>query len=151
MNYTTYRNTINQMARALRKIKKSLWLLTAPIWPITRMCMGKWRIVWREQDKDKKHIGYLKPGKTVKEFHAFMRSRGFKRHYMAYKDIDELFSMRKLHQETHQYHLRFYRNRQITGHYELAPETSTIKHLREIGLEFRKEDFLEIMGEWVVE
>jgi len=112
--------------------------------------MGKWRIVWREKDKDKKHLGYLKPDKTPKEFLAYMRSVGFRRHFMAYKDIDELFSMRKVHEGIFQYHLRFYKNGRITGHYEIAPEANIFKHLREICLEARKDDFLEIMGAWVV-
>lgn len=70
---------------------------------------------------------------------------------MAYKDVDELFSMRKIHEERFQYHIRFYRDGRITGHYELMPELHTIQHLREVGLEPRREEFLEVMGEWIMQ
>ena len=140
------------MVRAIRKIKRSLWWFTAPIWPITRILfMGRWRLMWDERDKDKKHIGWLKPEKTVKEFLKHMKSHGFKKHHMAWKHTDELFSIRKIHDETFQYHIRFYRNRQITGHYEPAPEGHFIRHWLEREVEFKKNYFLEIMGHWVME
>ncbi len=138
------------MAKAvLRTVKKAAWKLTAPVWPVSRMLMGKGRIVWREKDKDRKHIGYLRSDKTFREFRAFMKKQGFKKHYIAYKDVEELFSLRKIHNIKFQYHLRVYKNRRLTGHYEMAPETNPLKHLREVGLETKKEDFLNILGDWI--
>lgn len=139
------------MVRVLRKFKRSLWWFTKPIWPITRtLFMGRWRLVWNEKEKDKKHIGWLRPDKTPKEFLKYMRKKGFKKHHMAWKHTDELFSMRKHMDETFQYHIRFYKNRQVTGHYEPAPEGHLVRHLLEREVEFRKEEFLEIMGDWVI-
>ncbi|MBI2013736.1 MAG: hypothetical protein HYS87_02840 [Candidatus Colwellbacteria bacterium] len=140
------------MVRVIKKgIGKSFWLIAAPVWPIFRMCMGRWRIPWREKDKDKKHLGWLKQDKTPKEFIKHMRNHGFKRHFIAYKDVEELFSLRKIHMERFQYHIRFYRNRRITGHYEPRPEKHPIKHLRETSIELRKEDFMVFMRDWVLE
>jgi len=49
------------MRRALRKIRKSIWLLTAPIWLIAIMFIRKWRKLWSGRYKKEDKI-FIKIG-----------------------------------------------------------------------------------------
>jgi hypothetical protein len=39
----------------------------------------------------------------------------------------------------------------VRGHFEYAPEIHPILHVRGVGFEHKRADFLDLLGEWIVE
>jgi hypothetical protein len=95
-------------------------------------------------------VGKLAPGKNAEDFLEYLHSRGFFNHFIAWKDDNQIVSVRKLEDFKRQYHLRVFSDGEVRGHYEYTPEAHPAWHLKEVGFEQRREEFLEFVGDWVV-
>lgn len=76
---------------------------------------------------------------------AYLKTQGFFDNRIAWPDPGQTVSMRRLCDEKNgwQYHIRFFEDGEIRGHYERTPEDFPWQHLKGKGLEDRKEKFLE--------
>lgn len=70
--------------------------------------------------------------------------------FIAWVDKDEAISTRKLDGFDFQYHLRVFKDGEVRGHYEKTPERHPIDHFLDRGMEPRRKEFLEILGDWIV-
>ena len=95
-------------------------------------------------------IGKLAPGVSLESFLAYVHGQGFGNHFFAWVDDDQVLSLRKLVSFEWQYHLRVFSDGEVRGHYEWTPEAHPRWHVKEIGMEERREDFLRFLGGWIV-
>jgi hypothetical protein len=95
-------------------------------------------------------MGSLAPGKTVEDFLAFLVGHGWANHFIAWKDQDEIVSVRKLVDFERQYHLRIFSDGEVRGHFEYTPESHPRWHMKEVGQEAHREVFFKELGDWIV-
>ena len=89
------------------------------------------------------------PGRDMKNFLAHLAAQGFGNHFIAWIDDGEIIGVRRMEGFERQYHLRIFKDGEIRGHYEFSPEAHPIMHLHQTGMEPRREEFLEFLGDWV--
>jgi hypothetical protein len=95
-------------------------------------------------------IGTLAPGRSVEDFLKYLEVHGYGNHFIAWKDRDEIISVRKLVDFETQYHLRIFSDGEIRGHYEYTPECHPRWHMKEVGQTPYHEHYLDELGDWVV-
>ena len=95
-------------------------------------------------------LGKLAKGRSLDDFLAYLKTKGFGNHFIAWKDDDQVVSVRLLDGFEWQYHLRVFNDGEVRGHYEYTPEAHAVLHAKEIGMEERREVFLNYLGNWVV-
>src|SRR3989344_3369309 len=130
--------------------KKSAWRIITPAFPYARDSLVKLGILHHE-GRQRYLLGWISRGRTIEGLIEHLARKGFANHFVAWVDTDESVSLRKLTNFHWQYHLRVYTDGEIRGHYELTPEAHPIAHFKEIGMEPRREEFLEFLGDWLEE
>jgi len=141
-------------------------VLPYPKGPYNRSKYWIWRIItpfhnfWRDlllstgilKHDNRQHylIGTLAPGRKVEDFLKYLEGEGYGNHFIAWKDTDEIVSVRKLVNFERQYHLRIFSDGEVRGHYEYTPECHPRWHLKEVGQRPYDEQFLQELGDWVV-
>jgi hypothetical protein len=95
-------------------------------------------------------IGHIAPGKTVEDFLKYLETKEFANHFIAWNDEEEIVSVRKLVDFERQYHLRIFSDGDVRGHFEFTPESHPRWHMKKVGQEERREDFLRFLGDWIV-
>lgn len=135
-----------------QKIKKNIWSHIYRFFPWLQKHLLKWHLVWHEKGRQPYHIGWLAPGKTLKDLENHLHTNwGFGNHFIAWHDRGQVLSWRKLENFDYQYHLRVFRDGELRGHYEYTPESKPIEHFAEIKEEERREDFKKFIGPYMVE
>jgi len=72
---------------------------------------------------------------TAEYLFALLADQCWQPNYMGYAYKGQVYQCRKLlDYGKHQYHLRFYDNGVVTGHYEISPEYDTGDHLHGVDL-----------------
>src|SRR5258708_5141909 len=94
-------------------------------------------------------IGKMAMGVRLEDFLRYLHSQGFWNNFIAWHDDDQVVSLRKLVDFEWQYHLRIFKDGEVRGHYECTPESHPRLHMKEIGMEERRDDFLRFVGDWV--
>lgn len=94
-------------------------------------------------------LGTLDPGRSVRDFVSFLIAHGFGNHFIAWKEEDELVSLRRAVGFTHQYHIRIFTDGEVRCHFEYTPECHPLLHLREIGIEDRTNEFKNLVQDWI--
>ncbi len=134
------------------KIKQKIWDLFYGFFLPVRKDLLKAGIIWHKKGRQKYHIGWLAPHKTLEGLKKHLHSEwGFGNHFVAWIDEDQVLSWRKLTDFQDQYHLRIYKDGEICGHFEFTPEAHPIEHLEEKGEVDKKEDFLKFLGDFVTQ
>lgn len=95
-------------------------------------------------------IGYLASGVTYQFFIEKIEEIGYREHLLAWKDDDEVVSLRLSDGFTHQYHLRIFSDGEVRGHYEYAPEAYPVAHLARVHFRDEREFFLQQFQEYVI-
>ena len=131
------------------RIKYFLWKIITPCHPYGRDALLKLHIIHHEGRQDYV-IGRMAPGVKLEDFLRYLHTQGFSNHFIAWEDDGQVVSLRKLVNFKWQYHLRIFGDGEVRGHYERTPEGHPIWHLKEIGREERRKDFLRFIGDWVV-
>lgn len=129
--------------------KYVFWKIITPFhnyWRDTLLSLG----LIKHEGRQNYVIGMLAPGKNIDDFLEYLVGHEWANHFIAWKDQDEIVSVRKLVDFERQYHLRIFSDGEIRGHYEYTPESHPRWHMKEVGQEFREEDFLQFLEEWVV-
>ena len=127
------------------RLKYFAWKAISPGYEFGRNVLLKLHFIHHE---GRQHfvIGKMASGVTLQAFLKYLHSQGFANHFIAWKDDGQIVSVRKLVNFDWQYHLRIFNDGEVRGHYECTPEAHPQRHLKEIGLEARREDFLKILG-----
>jgi hypothetical protein len=135
----------------LQIIKKNIWRHIYPIFPWMQTHFLKWHLAWHEKGRQPYHIGWLAPGKTLKELEKHLHSEwGFGNHFVAWHDKGQVLSWRKLENFDNQYHIRIFRDGEIRGHYEYTPESKPLAHFTEMNEQERIEEFKKFLGHYMV-
>jgi len=71
-------------------------------------------------------------------------------HFIAWKDTDEVVSLRRTVGFHYQYHVRIFKDGEVRCHYEFTPEYRPLQHLIQVGFEDRTPEFKNIVQDWVV-
>jgi hypothetical protein len=95
-------------------------------------------------------IGTLTAGRRVEDFLKYLESHGYANHFIAWKDTDEIISVRKLISFERQYHLRIFNDGEVRGHYEYTPECHPRWHLKEVGQMPYNDHYLAELGDWII-
>ncbi|HAS80761.1 MAG: hypothetical protein UR25_C0003G0037 [Candidatus Nomurabacteria bacterium GW2011_GWE1_32_28] len=134
------------------KIKQKIWDYIYSFFLPTRKFLLKTGIIWHKKGRQKYHIGWLAPGKSLEALKLHLNAKwGFGNHFIAWIDEDQVLSWRKLMDFEEQYHLRIYKDGEICGHFEFTPESHPFKHMEERGEIDKREDFLKFLGDFVVQ
>jgi len=134
------------------KIKQKIWNIIYSFFLPTRQLLLRMGLVWHKKGRQKYHIGWLAPRKTLEELKKHLYKKwGFGNHFIAWIDEDQVLSWRKLTDFQDQYHVRVYSDGEICGHFEFTPEAHPLEHLEEKGEVNKKEDFLKFLGIFVTQ
>ncbi len=134
------------------KIKQKIWRGIYRFFPTLQKWLLKEHLIWHQDKKQRYHIGWLAPGKTLEGLKRHLHTKwGFGNHFVAWTDENQVLSWRKLADFNDQYHLRVFANGEIRGHYELTPEAHPLDHFMERGEIEKKADFLKFLGEFCVQ
>jgi len=133
------------------KIKQKIWHFIYSFFPHVQKFLLKGGIIHHESKRQKYHIGWLTPGKTLEELKLHLHSKwGFGNHFVAWTDSGQVLSWRKLVDFQDQYHLRVFSDGEIRGHFEYTPEAHPIEHFIEKGEINKRREFLKFLGDFVV-
>lgn len=142
------------------KAKYWFWRAYTPLHPYVRSTtyrLGIGKIIAKrvvpemaETGRQNFLLGTIDPAHSVQEFVAFLLSRGFGNHFIAWEDSDELVSLRRPVDFDHQYHIRIFKDGEVRGHYEYTPESHTLLHLIRVGFEPRLSEFRSLLAGWVI-
>lgn len=143
------------------QLKYWFWRIYTPLHPLVRIVtyrLGVGKFLIRSIAPEAKGegrqdflLGTLNPECSVEEFVSFLISKGFGNHFIAWKDTDELVSLRKTVDFKFQYHIRIFRDGEVRCHYEYTPEYRPVRHLIRIGFEDRSQEFRALMQGWVTQ
>ncbi len=131
------------------RLKYVFWRIYTPYHPFIRDITLKLGIT-RHRGRQDFILGKIAPNQSVKEFISFLVQKGFKNHFVAWKDSDELVSLRYLEDFYFQYHIRVFKDGEVRGHYEYTPEYRPLSHLLEIGMEDRRDEFFSFLGNRII-
>ena len=96
-----------------------------------------------EPSRQPYHIANVEPNQTVQLYLMLISLYGYEDNFLSYLDADELFGIRKLHfkgvRMWYQTHIRIYKDGEIKGHYEIAPESNAQEHYAGTTLEYIQE------------
>ena len=134
------------------KIKQKIWRFIYNFFPTLQKTLLGSGIIHHESGRQKYHLGWLAPGKTLEGLKLHLHSEwGFGNHFVAWKDQGQVLSWRKLTDFKDQYHLRVFEDGEIRGHFEFTPEAHPLAHFEEKGEKNTKDDFLKFLGDFVVQ
>lgn len=134
------------------KVKQKIWDFIYGFFLPVRQFFFRLGIIWHKKGRQKYHIGWLAPGKTLEDLKKHLHDRwGFGNHFIAWVDDDQVLSWRKLTDFQDQYHLRVYKDGEICGHFEYTPEAHPIEHMEEKGEKRKEKDFLKFLGDFAVQ
>lgn len=132
----------------LDRVKQKIWHYIYKIFPSVQ----KYFIPFHEKGRQRYHIGYLAPGKTLEDLKKHLHEKwGFGNHFVAWPDEGQVLSWRKINDFNHQYHLRVFEDGEIRGHFEYTPEGHPIAHFEEKDESFHRKEFLKFLGEYATE
>lgn len=135
-----------------QKIKRDIWRHLYRIFPWMQTHFLKWHLAWHDKGRQPYHIGWLAPGKTLKDLENYLHEKwNFGNHFVAWTDSDQVLSWRKLESFDYQYHLRVFNDGEIRGHYEYTPESKPVAHFVEIDEQERADDFKKFLGDYIVQ
>ncbi|MFZ2204965.1 MAG: hypothetical protein WAV23_00020 [Minisyncoccia bacterium] len=134
------------------KIKHNMWQRLYGFFPFFHKNFHKFYVFFHGKERQRYHIGWLAPGKTLDELKKHLQEKwNFGNNFVAWVDLGQVLSWRKLESFHRQHHVRVFEDGEIRGHYEFTPESHPLDHFLEKGELERKDDFLKFLGSFVVE
>lgn len=86
------------------------------------------------KDREVKHFMFTLPLITPEEVWEKLWPHDWGYNTMSHTYRGQIFTVRKVVPPQHQYHLRFYDNGDVTGHYETDPFIFALEHMDEVDL-----------------
>lgn len=128
-------------------MKSLLWNIIYTLYPPVLRVLEKLKI---HNTCQPYHLGYLDERYTELELRRLLEKEGFEDAILAWKDPDEILSMRKIDNDVFQYHIRLFADGELRGHYEYSSEGNPWGHIREKCFEPREEYFQSILGDFLI-
>ena len=101
--------------------------LSKYIFKYIRNSLLKIKVIKHSGRQDYK-IGNLKKRYSKKDLNEYLLIQGFENDYYAWIDDNQVFSLRKLMKGGYQYHIRLFKDDDVRGHYEYAPDCYPVRH-----------------------
>ncbi|HLC71040.1 MAG TPA: hypothetical protein VJI32_03480 [Candidatus Nanoarchaeia archaeon] len=109
-------------------MRRFLWRGIYIIYPPLLRLLEHCNIHVKRQDF---RLGVLNHKASWKDIKKYLIKQGFEDAILAWKDPDEILSMRKIDKEIFQYHLRIFSDMEVRGHYEYSSEGNPWRHVTE--------------------
>jgi len=145
---------------AHNQLKYWFWRVYTPLHPFVRNTshrLGIGTLLIKAVAPEMRHegrqdflVGTLDPKHSLQDFVSFLISQGFGNHFIAWKDADEVVSLRRTVSFKHQYHIRVFKDGEVRCHYEYTPEYRPIRHFVRVGFEDRTPEFQNLLQDWIV-
>lgn len=126
------------------------WRVITPVHPLLQEIARPVRGMRGKLKRQTHLLGVLTAERDFGEFLDHLTKLGYRRHDVAWRDPDQILSVRLVENFEWQYHLRVYNDGEVRGHYELTPESYPFKHLVSAHKEERREVFMEHLDGWLV-
>lgn len=94
-------------------------------------------------------LGHLKDITQIEKLRDFLITQKFESRFPAWLDEGEIFGMRYRESFDFQYHIRFFKDGEVRGHYEITAESKPIAHLRDTFTEPKTGQFKIWLQDWV--
>lgn len=94
-------------------------------------------------------IGFLRKDKTPEDLIKYLHKKGYSKTYMSWKDTGEVFSLRRIIRKKFQYHIRYFNDGEIRGHYEYTAEANPLGHLYEVVFNNPDEYFAHLLHDYL--
>ena len=133
----------------VHRIKYYLWYYYSPYHPTVRDSVIALNVV-KNYGRQPYLLGAIAPHISIEDFVGFLVDNEYAYHRVAWEDEGEVVSLRHVKDFVFQYHVRVFSDRQVRGHYEYTPECYPLRHLFDVGLEDRREEFLRLFGERII-
>ncbi len=130
-------------------VKYAFWRFYTPYHTLLRDIALYFGVVSHEGRQDFR-IGTVAPHQSIREFVSYLIEQGYERHHVAWEDEGELVSLRYAENFSYQYHIRVFADGEVRGHYEYTPECAPLSHMKKIGMEDRRHEFLALMSDRIV-
>lgn len=137
--------------RAAHILKYHFWRVYTPFHPYIRDLALSLGIVKHEGRSERFPVGSIAPHSSIDKVVEYLIAQGYAYHKVAWEDEGEIVGLRKVVNFEFQYHIRIYVDGEVRGHYEFTPESYPLLHLYEVGQEERREEFLELLKEHIIE
>lgn len=131
------------------RVRHLLWFILTPFFLLMRKALLASGIL-RHNIRQEHVLGRLAPGRGVHDLRRHLYGKGFRTQFIAWVDKGEMVSTRKLDGYDFQYHFRIFEDGEVRGHYEKTPERHPIDHFLDRGMEARSQEFLAMLGDWVI-
>jgi hypothetical protein len=131
---------------AFDRFKAVIWKYgLAFIIPLVRDILLFFHLI-RHKSRQPFLIGHLRPDRTPEDLRRHLVKHHFEEHFPCWRDDGEVVDVRLRKNFEYQYHLRVFKDGEVRGHYEFTPEYKPFKHIFDIGMTDRMEDFMELVG-----
>lgn len=136
-------------ATVKNRVKYGFWRMYTPLHPYVRD-FALFAGVVSHSGRQDFLIGMLASHVSFEEIVSFLVEKGYGNHFIAWKDDEELVSLRRVDGFEYQYHLRIFSDGEIRGHYEYTPECYPLLHYFEVNASSCREEFLELLGDKII-
>ncbi len=126
---------------------KFFWNLAYRVWP---PCIRTAEKLGFHNFRQNYLLGFLNANYNKEALVTLLEKAGFEPAIIAWRDPGQMLSMRKVHDEVFQYHIRLFIDGEIRAHYEYSPEAHPINHFFEFRFEPESEFFKKILGGYLV-
>ncbi len=121
----------------------------------------KWLVPWirdlllflrliRHKGRQPFLLGYLRSDRSAEDLRRHLTKHHFEEHFPCWRDDGEVVDVRLRKNFEYQYHLRVFQDGEVRGHYEFTPEYKPFKHIFDIGMQDRVDEFMEFLGHIIV-
>src|ERR1035437_2750372 len=110
------------------RVKYWFWRIYTPLHPLLRDTTT-WIGIVQHKRRQNFLVGELHLERPIQDFAMFLVEQGFGNHFVAWKDPNEILSLRRIHGFKYQYHIRVFSDREVRCHYEYTPEYRPIHHM----------------------
>jgi hypothetical protein len=118
-------------------MKRGIWRTIYAIYPPILRLLERLRIHNYRQEFP---VGRIK-AVSIRKIERHLEKKGFEKAILTWKDPGEILNMRKVVKGRFQYHVRIFKDRQVTGHYEFSSEGNPLGHVTESVFEPRTRYF----------
>lgn len=130
-------------------IKFAIWFAIVPVHPYAKEVLLRLGVI-KHSGRQQFLIGTVAPNETIESVSMHLVAQGYGNHFVAWDDDGQVISLRYTPNFIYQYHIRIFNDGEVRAHYEFTPESYPFKHLKEIGQEERREEFLALLGEKIL-
>lgn len=124
-----------------------LWTIAYKVWPPIIRGAEKFGL---HDFRQKYLLGHLNAKYNSENLENLLFRHGFENALIAWCDPGEVLSMRLIHKEIYQYHIRLFKDGEIRAHYEFTPESHPYDHFMEAHFNPETEYYKKLLGEFLV-